>query len=189
MVSKSVVMSLDRVVPYWRNPRRISDEAINAVAESIRQFGYQQPIAVDTENVIVVGHTRYAALRRLGYEKATVRVIDDLTQQQIKQLRVIDNKTSEYGIWDFESLTEEMSDLDEELMSRFFPEVAQSVYNQVVEIDESVGKTGSAKWDTDPPPQDYNVEFVCPACFHMWERDVTREDVLSGVTLKGAENG
>lgn len=164
---------LDQVVPYWRNPRRVTEEAVNAVAESIRQFGYQQPIVVDHEGVIVLGHTRYAALRRLGYTHAEVRVADDLTPPQIKQLRLIDNRTSEFASWDYERLVAEMAELDEDLMKRYFPEVAADVFD------------GTAyeppKWEPqERDDQDRMVEFICPSCFHTWDQEVLKEDVLTG---------
>jgi ParB-like chromosome segregation protein Spo0J len=89
------VLSLDDIVPYWRNPRVVTDDAVNAVAESIERYGYTQPIVVDAENVIVIGHTRYAALRRLGATEAPVMTVTTLSPTQVKQLRVIDNKAHE----------------------------------------------------------------------------------------------
>lgn len=177
------VRRLDTLVPYWRNPRRVTDEAVNAVAESIRQFGYQQPIAVDTENVIVVGHTRYAALRRLGYQSASVRVIDDLSPQQIKQLRLVDNRTSELSMWDFDAMVAEMTDLDADLMLRYFPEIAPSVFGQIADADEDVVTVDPSAWEV--PVGQEDIEFICPACFHMFTSHVTRDDVLTGAVLRG----
>lgn len=171
------------IVPYWRNPRRISDEAVHAVMESIRLYGYQQPIVVDTENVIIMGHTRHAAIRRLGYEKVKVLVARGLTAKQVKELRTIDNRTSEYTRWDFEKLMDELGALDQSLMFSFFPEVVGPTEEDEEAGDAIVEQTVDvmAKPTTDP-----TVEFICPACFHGWEMPVSREDIFSGeLRVKG----
>lgn len=175
------VWPLDALVPYWRNPRRITDEATNAVATSIKKYGYQQPIVIDDQGVIIVGHTRYAAIRRLGYTEATVRVVDGLTPQEIKQLRLIDNRTGEMSSWDVDALVEEMRGLDEDLMSRFFPEVASQVFDDIAQhTEEQVWDVGGDN-DWDPEAEvDRTTDFVCPRCFHEWRQDVTREDVMAG---------
>ena len=181
-MSTTKTLRLDALVPYWRNPRRISDEAVDSVMDSIKEFGYQRAIAVDSDNVIVLGHTRYAALRRMGYTSADVTVLDDLTPTQIKQLRVIDNRTSELGTWDYEQLVTEMGDLDETLMTRFFPEVASQVYDAIIEKTDDI-EVDPSKWAAEPVPEEKaspEVEFVCPSCFHMWEQTVSREEVFAG---------
>ena len=85
-------ISLDKVRPYWRNPRRVTEDAVNQLIASIREYGYQQPIVVDSDYVIIVGHTRYAALRRMEVTEAPVRVARSLTPAQAKQYRVLDNR-------------------------------------------------------------------------------------------------
>lgn len=177
MNERTEVRSLDSLIPYWRNPRRITEEAINAVAESIRQYGYQQPITIDGEDVIITGHTRYAALRRLGYTHASVRIITDLTAQQVKQLRLIDNRTSELASWDYDSLVAEMADLDGDLMSRFFPEVTGEAFTAITSDDPSADPLD---WESAAEEEETVVEFVCPACFHQWNQEVHREDVFAG---------
>lgn len=172
----TVVMQLNDVVPYWRNPRVVTDEAVNAVAESIKRFGYQQPIVVDADSVIIIGHTRYAALRRLGVTEVPVKVAADLTPQQVKQLRVIDNRSAEFTRWDFDTLVAELDDLDPDLMRGYFPEVvpeAEVEYdgNDTVDVELGDGGTG---------PDGEPVSFVCPSCFNEWEMPVTREQIMSG---------
>ncbi|AWN07673.1 ParB-like partition protein [Microbacterium phage Hendrix] len=164
------------IVPYWRNPRRIADEAVEAVMESIRQFGYQTPIVVDTENVIIMGHTRYQALRRLGVKEVPVLVASTLNPQQVKELRTIDNRTSEYSRWDFEKLMEELDGADSALMQSFFPEVFGPTDAELKDGEDAIEKMTVEVTYSAP----INAEFVCPECFHMWEMDVTKEDVLSG---------
>ncbi len=101
---------LARITPYPGNPRQI-DAAVDAVAESIRQFGFRQPIVVDTEGVIICGHTRYKAAQKLGLEKVPVHVAKDLSPEQIRAYRIADNKTAELATWDYELLPIELSAL------------------------------------------------------------------------------
>jgi len=96
--------------PYENNPR-LKDDAVEAVAESIRQFGFRQPIVVDTEGVIICGHTRWKAAQKLGLEKVPVHVAKDLTPEQIKAYRIADNKTAELADWNYDLLPIELSQL------------------------------------------------------------------------------
>jgi DNA modification methylase len=101
---------LSSLHPYEQNPR-INDDAVDAVARSIHEFGFRQPIVVDEEGVIIVGHTRYKAAQKLGLEKVPVHVAKGLTPAQIKAYRLSDNKTSELAEWDYDLLPIELSDL------------------------------------------------------------------------------
>jgi len=96
--------------PYANNPR-LNDDAVDAVAASIRQFGFRQPIVVDTEGVIIVGHTRYKAALKLGLEKVPVHVATDLSPEQVKAYRIADNKTAELAEWNYELLPIELGEL------------------------------------------------------------------------------
>lgn len=111
--------ALSDIVPYEKNPRKISDEAVNAVAESIQEFGFKNPILIDKHNVIIAGHTRRLASLKLGLERVPCVVVDDLTPQQIKALRLADNKTNELAKWDFGELDKELADLLDMDMERF----------------------------------------------------------------------
>lgn len=92
-------MKLSEITPYENNPRN-NDEAVDKVAESIRQFGFNQPIVVDENNVIVAGHTRYRAARKLGIEEVPVYQLKGLSEEQYRAYRLADNKTAEYAEWD-----------------------------------------------------------------------------------------
>ncbi|MCG2684491.1 MAG: ParB N-terminal domain-containing protein [Planctomycetales bacterium] len=96
--------------PYENNPRQ-NDAAVDAVAESIRQFGFRQPIVVDAEGVIICGHTRFKAAQKLGLTEVPVHVATDLTPEQIKAYRIADNKTADLAVWDYELLPIELADL------------------------------------------------------------------------------
>lgn len=101
---------LDAVRPYAQNPRQ-NDEAVSAVAESIRQFGFRQPIVVDADGVIVCGHTRYKAAQQLGLTEVPVHIATDLTPEQAKAYRIADNKSGELAEWDMDLLPIELADL------------------------------------------------------------------------------
>jgi len=104
---------IDRVRPYEKNPRR-NDKAVQAVAESIREFGFRQPIVVDGDGVIVVGHTRYKAALKLGLKTVPVHVAADLTPQQARAYRLADNRTAENAEWDVDLLPIELGELRDE---------------------------------------------------------------------------
>jgi site-specific DNA-methyltransferase (adenine-specific) len=127
-------MPLQDLKPYEKNPRVISEKAINAVVESIREFGFKNPILVTADKVIIAGHTRRLAAEKLGLETVPVIVCDDLSEQQIQALRLADNKTAEFSEWDSELLEAELlevTDLDMELFGFDSPD-----YNSDVEVSE-----------------------------------------------------
>lgn len=103
-------IKLEDLKPYEKNPRK-NDEAVQYVAESIKQFGFKVPIIIDKNNVIVAGHTRFKAATQLGLKEVPCIVADDLTDEQIKAFRLADNKVSEKSEWDFELLDEELKDI------------------------------------------------------------------------------
>lgn len=106
------------LVPYENNPRN-NDDSVDAVAASIREFGFKVPIIVDKNNVIVAGHTRLKAAEKIGMETVPVIRADDLTDEQVRAFRLADNKTAELAGWDFARLEEELAALDEIDMSEF----------------------------------------------------------------------
>lgn len=97
--------------PYPKNARKISQGAMDAVAKSIREFGWRQPIVVDKDDVIVIGHVRRLAALQEGWSQVPVHVADNLTPAQIRQLRLMDNRSHEEAQWDMEILTAEMLEL------------------------------------------------------------------------------
>lgn len=103
-------LKLTEIKPYEKNPRR-NDEAVKYVAKSIEEFGFKVPIIIDKDNVIVCGHTRYKAAKKLKLEIVPCISADDLTEEQIKAFRLADNKVSEYSDWDFDLLGEELASL------------------------------------------------------------------------------
>src|SRR5688500_4381048 len=100
------------IKPYEQNPR-LNDSAVDAVARSLREFGFRQPIVVDKDGVIVVGHTRWKAAQKLGIKQVPVHVAKELTEAQIKAYRIADNKSGDLAEWDFDLLPLELSALQE----------------------------------------------------------------------------
>jgi len=104
--------TLDRVRPYENNPRN-NDKAVDAVAASIKEFGFSQPIVVDSDSVIIVGHTRLKAAQKLGLDRVPVVVASHLTPEQVRAYRIADNKTAEIAEWNYDLLPIELSALQE----------------------------------------------------------------------------
>lgn len=115
---KVVSMPIGDVVPYDRNPR-FNDAAVEAVANSIREFGWRQPIVVDADGVIIVGHTRFKAAQSLGLTEVPVLVAADLTPEQVQAYRLADNRTGELAEWDMDLLAGELDGLADLDMSAF----------------------------------------------------------------------
>jgi len=101
-------LEIDKVIPYFNNPRK--NMAVEKVAMSIKEYGFQQPIVVDNKMSIIVGHTRYEAAKSLNLEKIPV-VIANISHEKAKAYRIADNKTNESSIWDYPLLNKEFSDL------------------------------------------------------------------------------
>jgi hypothetical protein len=104
------LVNIDDVRPYERNPRQ-NDAAVDAVAASLKAFGFRQPIVTDVEHVIIVGHTRWRAAKKLGLAQVPVHVATDLTPEQVKAYRIADNQTATLAEWDMELLPIELRDL------------------------------------------------------------------------------
>ena len=109
---KTIMTDINTIKPYDRNPRIISEDAISKVKESLENFGWQQPIVVDKDNVIIVGHTRYRAAQELHLDKVPV-VTADLSQEKVKAYRIADNKVGEISSWDDALLNLELINLKE----------------------------------------------------------------------------
>jgi DNA modification methylase len=103
--------NIEDIKPYARNPRD-NDHAVEAVAASLHQFGFRQPIVLDKQHVIIVGETRYKAALKLGLKRVPVHIATDLTPAQIKAYRIADNKTGELAEWDHERLVQELMELE-----------------------------------------------------------------------------
>ena len=104
-------MAVEKLIPYARNPRRNEGVPVAKVKASLKEYGWQQPIVIDREGVIIVGHTRYQAALELGMKEVPVHIATGLTPAQIKAYRIADNRTGSEATWDYELLSLELDDL------------------------------------------------------------------------------
>lgn len=107
-----VYMNIEDVIPYANNPRN-NEKAIDKVASSIKEFGFKVPIVVDKDNVVITGHTRLLASKKLGLTEVPVIIANDLNKAQVKAFRLADNRVSEYAEWNDELLNIELEALAE----------------------------------------------------------------------------
>ena len=114
-----VYKKVDELIPYEKNPRK-NDVAADYVAKSIKEFGFKVPIVIDKDNVIVAGHTRLKAAKRIGMEEVPCIVADDLTPEQVRAYRLADNKTGEMAQWDLDLLEEELKALENDFNMEYF---------------------------------------------------------------------
>ena len=106
-----IIEEINKLIPYHNNPRK--NQAVDKVASSIKEFGWQQPIVVDESKVIVVGHTRYQAAQKLGLKEVPIHIARGLTESQIKAYRLLDNRANQDALWDDEMLKIEIKGLEE----------------------------------------------------------------------------
>lgn len=163
---------IDKPVPYTRNPRRISEAAIDKVAASLDKFGWRQPIVVDAQNVIVVGHTRLLAARKLGLEEVAVHVAADLSAKDAKAYRLADNRTGEEAVWNASLLGLELADLRE-----------MGADLQIIGFDEDELLRYEPERDDSPPDdfreygEDIATEHQCPSCGYRWSGSSKAKDL------------
>lgn len=141
---------IDELIPYENNPR-FNDDAVEYVANSIKEFGFKVPIIIDKNNVIVAGHTRYKASLELGLDEVPTIVADDLTEEQVKAFRLADNKVSEKAEWNFELLEEELENLDINMEQYGFDKIED------VNLDEFFKDNNEIK-------EDKKDTIICPYC-------------------------
>ena len=148
---------LDELKPYENNPR-FNDDAVEYVANSIKEFGFKVPIVIDKDNVIVAGHTRYKASMELGLNEVPCIIADDLNEEQIKAFRLADNKVGEQASWDFELLDEELNDLGLNMEDYGFDNISID-WAEVDELSENTYEEPSHRM------------LECPKCHHI-DRDI-----------------
>lgn len=139
MMSKELkieMIKVGEITPYEKNPRH-NDNAVESVANSIREFGFKVPIVLDKDKVIINGHTRLKASFLLGLKEVPCIIADDLTPEQVKALRIADNKTGELADWNMELLGEELLDLPDFNFEDYgFNEIELMMLTEDVEPDE-----------------------------------------------------
>jgi site-specific DNA-methyltransferase (adenine-specific) len=150
-------IAIDELKVYENNPR-FNNNAVEAVANSISEFGFKVPIIIDKDNIIVAGHTRLKAAQRLGLETVPCIVADDLTPEQIKAFRLADNKTAELAEWDFSKLEEELEDLKMNFDMSEFGFVDNSNGRDLEQSPDEFEEYG----------EDIKTEHKCPKCGYEW---------------------
>lgn len=146
---KIQMMAIGELIPYINNPRQ-NDDAVDAVASSIKNFGFKVPIVIDGKNEIINGHTRLKAAKKLGLDEVPVIVADDLTPEQIKAFRLADNKVGELAEWDEDLLAielEELENLDFDMEQFGFEELDFDEENEIIEdeFDEELPEEPKSK--------------------------------------------
>ena len=176
--------SLDAIRPYPSNPR-FNDQAIDRIADLIREYGFTQPILVDQEGVIIAGHTRYLAARQVGMTQVPTITLTNLLPEQVRAYRIADNRAAEYSTWNWLVLGDELAELSRagvDLSTTAFPE---SQIEQLLESLESY-TPGASEIDADAdamaraserldgitqdPRRTHDVE--CPKCGHPFSVEV-----------------
>lgn len=137
-----VSKKINEIKPYERNPRK-NDEAVQYVANSIKEFGFKVPIVIDKNGIIVAGHTRFKAAKELGLKEVPCIIADDLTDEQVKAFRLADNKVSEFAKWDNKLLDFELFDIDMDMSDfGFISKIEEEVEyeNPEIEFTEVLGE-------------------------------------------------
>lgn len=144
---KVIEMELRKLIPYENNPRK-NEKAVDAVMQSIKQFGFKNPIIVDENMVIISGHTRRLAALKLSMEKVPVIIAKDLSEEQVRAFRLADNRVASFSSWDEEKLKEEIADINNIDLSDFGfkKDKIEDIFREKAEI-----KT-----------------HICPKCGHEW---------------------
>lgn len=170
----TTTLKIDEIHPYENNPRDISETAVEKVAESIERYGYQQPIVVDSEHVVIVGHTRLAALKHLGWASVEV-IVANLPDEKAREYRLADNKTGELSEWDHEALVTELREWEDPLLEEFFPDVDLEVSQLKSEevdaddIQDAVDKVTT----TSEPAEKQTTTVECPECHDTFRIDTS----------------
>ncbi len=128
-------INIDELKPYKNNPRK-NDEAVEYVANSIKEFGFKVPIIVDKDYEIIAGHTRLKAAQQLGLKEVPIIIADDLTEEQVKAFRLADNKVSENAYWDFDLLSEELKNIGLDMTQFSFNKILEEpLLTELEELD------------------------------------------------------
>lgn len=171
---KIIQKGIDTVIPYENNPRK-NDNAVDKVANSIRAFGFRQPIVIDEHNVVICGHTRLKAAKKLGLKQVPCIVAEGLTDAEIKAYRIADNKVAELAEWDDDLLQGELEQLEDFDMTQFGME---ELDGQLLDEDkyESKGQTPI-----------YEITSECPRVSELYDKSKTQDLLLSIDNLESAD--
>ena len=132
-------LPIGEIHPYQKNPRK-NEQAVGAVAESIRQYGFLVPLVISADHEIITGHTRYKAAQQLGLETVPCVIADELTPEQIKAFRLVDNKVGELSQWDMDLLPLELADIAADLSVFGFPPISAEEFGESFTLDSGEKK-------------------------------------------------
>ena len=158
MMIKVIEKDINELVPYENNAR-INDKAVDVVANSIEEFGFKQPIIIDKNNVIVAGHTRTLACKKLGITKVPCIVADDLTEEQIKAFRIADNSSAQVAEWDMNKLMKELDSIDYDMAQFGLAEQLDEITNELLKQETSENVYPDQKLK-----QNETKFHICPNC-------------------------
>lgn len=170
-----------------KNPRKISDRAVEQVAESLRRFGWKQPAVLDADGYLVVGHTRYRAARLLGLTHMPVIDAADLSPDEVKAYRIADNRTHDFTTWDLPELTQQLQELEEDfavvLALADWEAVTADAANLIGGGGSSGGGGGGGGGGTDLDlPQEVvdalDGGFIINVCFHTKEEALAAQQAI-----------
>ena len=158
-----IELEINEIIPYKDNPR-VNKDAVNVVKNSLSKFGWQQPLVLDKNKEIVVGHTRYYAAHELGMKKIPCLIAEDLSEEKIKAYRIMDNKSSEYASWNYGLLTKEMQDiLDSGGLDLTFTGFSdREIENMIEDIQVDIQD------EKDVARMDELNLITCPSCGHKF---------------------
>lgn len=148
---KIIKKDIDELIPYENNAR-INDAAIDVVANSINDFGFKNPCIIDKNNVLIAGHTRVAACKKLGIKEIPCIVAEDLTDEQIKAFRIADNSSAQVAEWDMDKLMAELQDIDYDMAKYGLAE-------QMEQIAEQIANSGEVQEDNYEMPKDIQIRI------------------------------
>lgn len=152
-------VNVDKLVPYANNPR-LNEHTVNDLVKSIREFGFNQPIAVDKDYVIITGHARYKASLVMGLEKVPVVVLDNLTEEQVKGYRLADNKVGEKSAWHVNKLEQELMDLSVDMAQFGFEDLKGQLDGLDFDMDESdSGEDMDVLEGVEDEPRGYSITY------------------------------
>ena len=185
-------LPLATIKPYWRNPRDNSN-SVDAVAKSIKDYGFNVPIVVDKEYVILAGHTRYKASQMLGLETVPVVVID-LPAQKAKEFRIADNKTSDLGEWDYPKLVLELKEIaDLPAMQTYFPDLdiqslVEALPKSVItdytneDVQRTAGIMASDYTTRNAEEAKGFIPLICPDCGYEYSLNIASiQHMIDGI--------
>lgn len=158
-------LNVEDVKPYAKNPR-FNNDAIDKVAESIKKFGFRQPILIDKDNTIIAGHTRLAAAKKLGLTTVPCIRCTDLTPKQVRALRLADNKTAEFSYWDMTTLIPEMDELKDDFdFSALGFDMSHFIQNTEINFSEEVANPENDVFQLTDADDHFNASLTYPSDF------------------------